>query len=233
MQPTLAIISLTSVHLNTALGHEHLHTPLHYNLPSHWLHQATSFSLSHHNLLSQGVVDRMSRLKKMCITTTYPRIAITEGTSLELHPHGLRVKTSREKFPRLHGVRLTTAYLRIALITSLSSRSAVARAEIYHRVGFAILCWDLPSHCACSMRFRTAFITDTFSRFASLLLTFALTSQNHLFTAPHYNLFPHGVVDSMSRLKKMRLTTSNPRMAFAESNSLKLPPHGLCVKNFT
>ena len=32
---------------------------------------------------------QMTRLEKMRPTTTYPRIAFTEGTSLELPPHGL------------------------------------------------------------------------------------------------------------------------------------------------
>ena len=91
------------------------------------------FTLSHNNF-SHGDVDRMSRLKMMRLTKTYPRMAFAESTSLGLPPHGLRVKILREKFPRLHDVRLTTAHLRIAPITSLSSRSAVARTKIYHRL---------------------------------------------------------------------------------------------------
>ena len=46
----------------------------------------------------------------------------------------------------------------------------------------------------------------------------------------YYDLFSHGVVDRISRLKEMRLATNYPRMAFAESPSLELPPHGLRVK---
>merc|ERR1711989_299807 len=70
------------------------------------------------------------------------------------------------------------------------------------------------------------------SHSASLLLIFALTSPSHLFTLSHNNLFSHGVVDRMSGLKKLRLTTTYPRMAFAESTSLELPPQGLRVKKF-
>ena len=77
---------------------------------------------------------QMSRLKKMRLTTTYPRVAFAESTSLELPPHGLGVKIPRKEFIRLHGVRLTTAYPRIALITSLSRRSAVALSKTYHRI---------------------------------------------------------------------------------------------------
>merc|ERR1711989_58631 len=68
------------------------------------------------------------------------------------------------------------------------------------------------------------------SHSASLQLTFALTSPNHLFTVPHYVLFPHGFAHRMSRFKKLRLTTSYPRIAFAGCTSLKLPRHGLRVK---
>ena len=92
------------------------------------------FTLPHYNFFSRGVVSRMSRLKKMRLTSTYPRTALTESTSIELTPHGLRVKIPRKNFPGLQSVRLTTASLRVALITSLSSRLAMARAKIYHRI---------------------------------------------------------------------------------------------------
>ena len=92
------------------------------------------FTLSHYNLFSHGVVNRMSRLKNMCLTTTYPRIAFAEGASLELQPHGLREKASYKKYSLLHGVRLTTAHPRIALITSLSRRSAVPLTKNYLRI---------------------------------------------------------------------------------------------------
>ena len=80
------------------------------------------------------------------------------------------------------------------------------------------------------MHLRTAFITHTHtpSHSASLLLTFAMASPSHLFTASNYILFSHGVVDRMSRLKKMRLTTTYPRMAFTKT-SLGLPPHAFRV----
>ena len=77
---------------------------------------------------------QMSRLKKMRLTTAYPRVAFTEGASQELPPHGLYVKTSRKKPARLHGVCINTAYPRTALITSLSRRSTAALANIYHRI---------------------------------------------------------------------------------------------------
>ena len=37
---------------------------------------------------------QMSTLKKMRLTTAYPRDVFTKGASKELPPHGLRVKTS-------------------------------------------------------------------------------------------------------------------------------------------
>ena len=92
------------------------------------------FTASHYNLLSRGVVDRVSRFKKLRLTATYPHVAFTECTSLKLPRHGLRVKTSRKNFPRLNSMRLTTAHLRTALITSLSRRSTVALTKIYHRI---------------------------------------------------------------------------------------------------
>ena len=92
------------------------------------------FTASHYVLFPHGFAHRMSRFKKLRLTTTYPRIAFTECTSLKLPRHGLRVKTSRKNFSRLSGVRLTTAYLRTALITSLSRRSTVALTKTYHRI---------------------------------------------------------------------------------------------------
>ena len=89
---------------------------------------------SNYVLLTHGVVDRMSRLKKMRLASYYPRMAFAESTSLKLPPHGLRVNISNGYFPRLHGVRLTTAYPRTALITSFSCRSALALTKTYHRI---------------------------------------------------------------------------------------------------
>ena len=145
-----------------SLNHKHLHTAPRCNLPSRLYHshqctcklpksQAPShpasqlltfaltspthlFTLSICNLYSHGVVNRMSRLKKMGLATAYPRIAFAESTSLKLPPQGLRVLISRKNYSRLQGVRLTTAYPRIALITSLSRRSAVALTKVCHRI---------------------------------------------------------------------------------------------------
>ena len=83
------------------------------------------------------------------------------------------------------------------------------------------------------MHLHTALITDAFTHPASPLLTFAMTSPNHLFTLSHCALLSHGVVDRMSRFKKLRLTATHPRIAFTGSTSLELPPHGLRVKNLS
>ena len=144
------------------LYHKHLHPALRCNLLSRLYHshqctctlplsQAPShpaslyltfaltspshlFTLSHYNLFSHGVENRMSRFRKMRPTTHFPRIAFAESASQALPPHGLRAKISCIKYTRLHGVRLTTAHPRTALITSLSRRSAGALTTTYHRI---------------------------------------------------------------------------------------------------
>ena len=112
----------------------------------------------------------------MRLTKTYTRLAFVENTSLELPPHGLRVKISLKKYSRHHGVRLTTAYPRTALITSLSSRSAVARTENYHRIAPKLYLRIAPATCAFTLR-----LSRTYPHAASCTLT--LLTPGHLRTA--------------------------------------------------
>ena len=120
------------------LYHKHLHTAPRCNLPSRLTHshqctctlpksnapshtasQLLTFALtssshltilSHYNLVSRGVLNRLSTLLMLRLTSTSPRMAFTESISLELPLFGLRVNTSRKKYVRPHGLRLTIAF---------------------------------------------------------------------------------------------------------------------------
>ena len=123
----------------------------------------------------------MSRLKKMHLTTTYPRTAFAENTSLENPPHGLRVKISSENTP---GCMACASPLRIFALRSLQACQVVqqwlalkftiasppqqACAGLYFRIA--------PATCAFALR-----LSRTYPRDASRTLT--LLTSWHLRTA--------------------------------------------------
>ena len=108
---------------------------------------------------------------------------------------------------------LTSWHLRTAFIKSTFTLRLVAtNSRVFYQ----------PHQCVCTLP-----LSQAPSHLASLQLTFALTSPNHLFTLSHYNLLSHGVADRMSRLRKMRLTTTYHRIVFTDSTSLELVPQGL------